>query len=285
MSTGNPVSNFISKYQSKVKSPLAQAAIIGGVSIPFAFLAKKPIYRLLKNRVRDPRVSQALFGMDPYQATQSIQQMQNSWLGKWGTPLLLGSMPALASLAPNIVPDAPMLGLTSWNPKGNRKKKQENKNTTENNGLSKFGAQSSSMKKTNSLSKEAQLFQSIGYQPQLDLTKSINRQQAINMVNTNPFLLQQDPYARHLGTSIITAAPVIGNQVTLGGIYDSAVNKFDNKLQFQGVGNKVVKGVVSGALAGMFTDVVGTVIGMPQRMRIGLSNTVGVGKALHSILT
>jgi hypothetical protein len=51
--------------------------------------------------------------------------------------------------------------------------------------------------------------------------------------------------------------------VTLGGIYDSAVNKFDTKLQFQGLGDKIVKGVVSGALAGMFTDVVGTVIGMP----------------------
>jgi hypothetical protein len=66
MSKGNVISNFVTKYQSKVKSPLAQAAIIGGVSLPLAFLAKKPIYRALKNRVRDPRVSQALFGMSPY---------------------------------------------------------------------------------------------------------------------------------------------------------------------------------------------------------------------------
>lgn len=51
--------------------------------------------------------------------------------------------------------------------------------------------------------------------------------------------------------------------MTLGSIYDSAVNKFDTKLRFEGVTDKAVKSLVQGSLAGMFTDVVGSVMGLP----------------------
>lgn len=275
MSKENAISSFISKYQKKIPNPLYQALLLSAFTVPSAFLLKKPINRALKRAVRDPRISYTLLGASPQQAQQDIQTLQRGWFGKYGAPILLGSAIPLASLAMNIVPDAPKLGLTDWNPKVDRKQKEKDK-SEEKEGLSNFGAQP--------LQKVA-MFQDIGYQPQLDLSKSINRQQAIAMMNNNPYLAQQPSYARHLGTSIITAAPSIGNQVYLGGIYDSAVNKFQNKLSFQGIGSKVVKGVVSGALAGMFTDVVGTAIGMPERMADGLSNTIGIGQALYSILT
>lgn len=284
MSDGNAVSNFIKKYQQIIPSPLMQSLAIAAFTVPVSYAIRKPFYRILKRQVRDPRVASMLFGTSPKQAQLGVQQMQNSWMGRHGLPVLIGSALPLVSLGLNTVPGAKNFGWTDWNPKVKREQstpteQQENKEVKE--PLSNF----KTMDKRNSLNKEAQLFQAYGYQPQVDLTQSVNRQQAIDMLNTNPFLIQQDPYARHLGTSIIAAAPYIGNQTTLGGIYDSAVNKFDNKLQFQGLGSKVVKGVVSGALAGMFTDVIGTVFGMPLNMRTGLANTVGVGKALHSILT
>lgn len=276
MSQQNAISNFVSKYQKKIPNPLYQALLLSAFTVPSAFLLKKPVYRALKRLARDPRISYTFLGASPQQAQQDLHQLQQGWFGKYGAPALLGATVPLASLAMNIVPDAPKLGLTSWNPKVNRKKQKKQEESNNKKGLSDFGY--------SSLSKTA-MFQDLGYQPQLDLTQSINRQQALNMMNNNPYLLQQPSYARHLGTSIITAAPSIGNQVSLGGIYDSAVNKFQNKLSFQGIGNKLVKGVVSGALAGMFTDVVGTAIGMPDRMIGGIANTVGIGKALYSILT
>ena len=104
------------------------------------------------------------------------------------------------------------------------------------------------------------------------------------MFASNPYI-GNDDYARNLGTSIINAAPSYGHTTTLGSVYDSAVNKFDTKLNFQGVGDKALRGVVSGSLAGMFTDVVGTVMGVPDPLRTRLSNSVGVGKALYEILT
>lgn len=62
---------------------------------------------------------------------------------------------------------------------------------------------------------------------------------------------------------MVAAARKDGHTTTLGDIYDSSLNKFDTKLQYQGVQDKAVKSVVSGALAGLFTDTIGAVFGMP----------------------
>lgn len=275
----NKLNNFVTKYQSVITSPLMQSAAIAAITVPIMYGLRKPFYRLLRRRVQDPRISNFLFGVSPRDADASVDQLQESWLGRHGLPLAIGSILPLIALGSNIVTEAPGWGLTQWTPKAEKKlDEQENENRSD-------VALDDSREKKNSLSKIASLWQDYGYQPQLDLTKSINRRAAIDMLNNNPYMAAQDQYARNFGTSIITAAPSIGNMTTLGGIYDSAQSKFNNKLSFQGVASKAVKGVVSGALAGMFTDVIGTALGMPSKMSAGLANTVGIGKALHSILT
>lgn len=261
MSEKNTISKFVEKYQQIVPNPLAQSLLIAAFTIPAMYKLKRPINKLLKRRFRDPRISKVLFGMDPIQTEKTIHEVQNSWLGKHGIPIFLGSVLPIAALAANTTFDHPNFGWTQWTP-----------------GLKKNSAYKE-------LVKEASLWQNYGYQPQLDLTKSVDRRAAIDMINNNPYMATQDTYARHLGTSIIAAAPSVGNFTTLGNIYDSAQNKFQKKLSFQGVASKAVKGVVSGALAGMFTDVIGTAIGLPSNLSAGIANTVGIGKALHSILT
>lgn len=178
-------------------------------------------------------------------------------MGKYIVPIGVGSLPAVTSVALNFKSDHPYYGMFSW-PYLNKKQAY--------------------------LNKKASMWQTPGYQPQLDFSKSINTLDTQQMFQSNPFL-QDDSYVKNFGTSIINAAPSYGNTTTLGGVYDSALNKFQNKLDFQGIGNKALKGYISGSLAGMFTDVVGTVMGVPDPLRTRLANSVGVGKALYDILT
>lgn len=106
---------------------------------------------------------------------------------------------------------------------------------------------------------------------------------AVDLFANNPYIKEQD-YERNLGTSIIMGAPAYGGQTTLGGIYDSAVNKFDKKLSLQGLAGSAIKGAVAGGLAGMFTDALGAVVGMPDPLRRSVANTVGFAKAMTTIL-
>lgn len=247
-------SKFVKKYQRVIPSPLTQSIALAAITLPSAFVFKKPLYNLIKRRFQDPRISKTLFGLQPEQTSQALQQLRDTWFGDYAAPLLIGSLIPATALALNTVKDAPMYGWFDWNPEPELQKKAS------------FGQDSC-------------------YQSKLDLSKSIDRRAAIDMINNNPFMASHDSYARNLGTSIISAAPSIGNYSTLGGVYDSAQDKFDKKLTFQGLTNKALKGVVSGTMAGMFTDIIGTAVGIPSNLSKGISNTIGIGKALHSILT
>ena len=216
-------------------------------------MLKRPVNKLLKHLGRDPRINAAL-GTRPAQMEQGLDQMENSWVGKHGIPIALGLAPAAVALAMNVTPRQPYYGLNSW-----------------------------TVKKKAALKKIASLWQANGYQPQIDFSQTLNPNTVVSMIQHNPFL-KDSPYQRNLGTSIITAAKAYGNQTTLGSIYDSAVNKFDTKLKFEGVTDKAVKSLVQGSLAGMFTDVVGSVMGLPQPVRGQVANTVGFAQALYSIL-
>lgn len=251
----NIVHDIYRKYQQLIPNPLAQGAIFACLTVPAVYLTQRLAYNRMKRLAQDPRAAM-MAGMTPQQAIDSLQEMQQNSFAKHGLPWLAGLLAFSAGTVPNLNFDADNWGLTQWYP---------------------------DIKKKASLYKTASLWGDQGYQPSFDFSTPVLKRDALSLFNDNP-QVQKNDYSRNLGTSIIAAAPAYGGQTTLGSIYDSAVNKFDKKLNFQGLGGSIVKGAIKGGLAGLFTDTIGAVMGLPDPLRRSVANSVGFGTTICSIL-
>ena len=277
---GNIVSDIYRTYQKYVPNPLAQGAIFAGLSVPAVYLTQRIAYNRLKRLAQDPRAAM-LAGMTPQQAQASLQQMQESTFFRHGLPWLAGALAFTAGTVPNLNFDKQGWGLTEWYPKDLPKEGQ--KEDSKKDAPKQEQKTQQGITKNNSLYKMASLWGDQGYQPSFDFNTPIIKRDAISMFNDNP-QVQQNDYARNLGTSILASAPAYGGQTTLGSIYDSAVNKFDKKLSYEGLGKSALKGAIRGGLAGLFTDTIGAVFGVPDPLRRSIANSVGFGTAICSIL-
>lgn len=252
----NILSHYRQKYQNFTGSPLGQAALIGAFTLPVAYFLKNPIYRLLRGYA----VERAQSPEEAKQAYNDMNQFAQSKWGKLGVPLIAGSLLPLTSLVMNVDPDSRNLGLTTWKPQPAY---------------------------PDVIVKNAGMFQTAQYKPSVNLSTAVNPQQLTDYIRTNPFM-QNDSYAMNLGASILNAAPTTGFTTTLGNVYDSALNKFDKKLNFQGLAGSAAKGAIAGSLAGMFTDVCGAMAGLPSSVMKPISKDIGllsgIGTALKSIL-
>lgn len=256
MANQNFISNAVSKYQDMVKSPAAQAALIFAGSLPLAYLARGPL--------ADTVAGYALMRAKTQQQKQKILQDMHNYKNSWKyrvTPWALAAIPAAASLAISADPNRDYFGWNSW--------------------FSKHASYSS-------LVKNASLWQAQPYQATSNFSATISPGYISGLIQTNP-VLSRSSYAQNLGMSIINAAPTTGFSTTLGAVHDSALNKFQKKLNFQGLAGSAVKGYVAGSMANMFTDVVGAMAGLPKSVMDPISGDVGiltgVGTALKSILT
>ncbi len=116
--------------------------------------------------------------------------------------------------------------------------------------------------KTASLHKEAdELFSYGGYVPDINFHQIINANQAKNMFTNDPHL-QDDPYVKNMGLSIINDASNRAGYVnpTLGNIYDSTAQKIKSKLSWQGVTGIAANTMLANATAHLFTSALGAVM-------------------------
>lgn len=255
MAQHNIISNLTNKYEKFVDSPLKQAAILSAIFIPTAYALKNPVYRMMRGysmrRASSPGQARKVY--------DDMNKWSNSWKAKWGLPILWGSIPAAVSLAANLDFHKPGAGLTQWQPQP--------------------------LFDRTTLTKTSSFYSQ--YNPVSNFNTPVNPQYLSGLLKSNP-ILQDNNYAINLGSSILNAAPTTGFNTTLGNVYDSALNKFDKKLSFQGLAGSAVKGVIAGSLAGMFTDVCGAMAGLPKSVMNPISGDVGlitgVGTALKSIL-
>lgn len=258
----NPIAKAVKFYQTIVPSPLLHAGLIGTGGWLLSKYSMPAIQRALYNsalaatgRADDPKAIA--------QSEAIIQQQKNNKMLTKGVPIAIGSVLGLLSLAGNINFNKQWNGLLSWNAKD----------------------KATGIVKTQALNKQASFWQSIGYQPSCKFDQPIDTQAVYDIFKTNP-VIRDNSYVRNFGTSIVAAAPMTNyNNTTLGGLYDSAVNKFQNKLTLHGVAKQGVKSVVAGSLAGLFTDTIGTVMGLPSSVRAPITKSVSLGSALYSILT
>lgn len=274
----NIIHDIYKKYQEIIPNPLAQGTLFAGLTIPAVYFTQRLAYNRLKRLAQDPRAAM-LAGMTPQQAKESLQQMQQSTFARHGLPWLAGLLAFAAGTVPNFNIQQSDLGMTKWYP-DSPKKKQVAASTKAGTEEQKKNA---SFVEKQTLYKIASMWGDQGYQPSFDFNAPVIKRDAIRMFSQNPEV-QKNDYARNLGTSILVAAPAYGGQTTLGSIYDSAVNKFDKKLNFQGLGGSIVKGAIKGGLAGLFTDTIGAVFGLPDPLRRSVANSVGFGTTICSIL-
>lgn len=288
--SSNILSDIYSKYQEHVKSPLVQSAILGGITVPAVYLTNRLIYNRLKRLAQDPRAAM-LAGLTPQQAVESLQEFQNSKFNKHVLPWLAGAAMFGLSAAPHVDLKQPYWGLNKWYPaaeavkdaaKETTKKEEASEDIYKDPHEKQWGQQQRGQQK-NAYLKKIAMWGGQGYQPHFDFDTPLTQRTAADLLANNPYIKDKD-YERNLGTSIIMAAPAYGGQTTLGGVYDSAVNKFQKKLNMQGLAGSAVKGAVAGGLASMFTDTLGAVIGMPDPLRRSVANTVGFAKAMCTIL-
>ena len=255
----NPIAKAVNFYQTIIPSPLIHAALLG----TGAWWATKKLTPAIQDT--GIKLSLATTGKanDPQalaKAQQIAQQQRQLPIWKKHIPNTVGALAFLLTMAGVTNFDKKWNNWLTWNPANKMVKKQ-------------------------SLNKGASLWEFAGYQPSCKFDQVVNSNAVLDIFRTNP-ILRDDSYARNLGTSIITAAPKFGYQnTTLGGIYDSAMNKFQNKLTLHGIAKQGAKSFIAGSLAGMFTDTVGTVMGLPPSSRAPITKSVALGSALYSILT
>ena len=252
----NIISGTYNLYKKIIPNPLVNAAVLG---IGSWFVTKKlgkPLHRLMlqaasaaTGKAGDPQVAQQ---------NQRIVQQASAYRDRT-LPIIIGSLIAGGSLIGNGSLNKKYYGLTSWNPEPDQ--------------ASKF------------LIKTQSFNQPMIYQPSVNMSTQVDVKSVSDIFRTNP-ILRSDSYARNLGLSIVNAAPNSSfDKVALGSIYDSAVNKFQHKIGFSDVVGQGLKSFAAASLAGMFTDTIGTVMGMPAKVRGPLTKSTALGTALYTILT
>lgn len=119
--------------------------------------------------------------------------------------------------------------------------------------------------------KTGALVDSPNYTQDLDWNETISLPTAQGLFNEDP-RVAENSYVRNLGGSIVNNAALTQGtrNPTLGGIFDSAIDKINTKLTVQGVVSTGVKAVVSNGAARLFTSALGTMCNISPEARQNL---------------
>ena len=267
---GNFISDAYAAYKKVVPFPAASALLLGGLAWGGSRLLWRPVVNTVRSLVRVP--GRALSGMSDAEWDEAFDEFEADSSYKRWVPLAFGALAAGGALYNSWDRRKEGNGLWSWTPR-ERAIAPAPITTTNQNAVPKAQLNPPQatqvqtpvnavprMKKTNSLQKQADdFFEYSGYVPNTDFSKVLDARQATSLFTNDPYLQQQD-YVRNLGTSIVVNAANTAhtNKPTLGDVFDSAVNKIENKLSFEGLAHVGVRSVIANATANLFTDVLGT---------------------------
>jgi hypothetical protein len=257
MAADNFISRGIQAYQSVVPNPAAQALLAGGALYGLSRLAWNPIVNTIRSLARVP--GKAMSGLSDEEWDEAMDELEsNSKYKKW-VPVAIGGLAAAGSFLPSFKANKQYWGLGQWNPRTSYYHRDKNQ-LGFNSGLPKAG----------SVQKCAEdLFSFDGYVPAVDFSQTVNTRNAVDLFTNDPFL-KNHQYAKNMATAIVAdAANRTGtNNTTLGTVFDSAVNKIENKLSFSGLAEVGVKTVLANAGARLFTGALGAMTGLsPESQR------------------
>ena len=259
-----PIATAVQAWRKVAPSPAAQALLLGGGTYLLSRLAWNPVVETIRSLGRIP--GKALSKMTDAEWAQAMAELKADPAYRKWLPIALGGSAALASTGLTWAPNREYFGQFSWDAPVTFDADTSNKKWREYLRLHPDRYAN----KTASLHKRADdMFEYTGYVPDIDLSQVINARNAQSLFTNDPFL-QNDAYVKNMGTAIVANAAIQQhtNKPTLGGVFDSAVDKIENKLTFGGLAEVGVKSVIANATARMFTNVLGKMVSMsPETQR------------------
>lgn len=252
--------------------PLLRTAAIGGLAYGGARLAWKPLKGTFKSLVR-PLAHRS--GMTDDDLDAAFEEIDKDKRYKYGIPAALAGTAMLAHNVLNYNPRRDFSQVWSNNP---------GESSLSPYSFSKHSAFGPGFDPEDSNN----MFEYDGYLPDLDYGKAITANDAKSLFSNDPYLqMPENSYARQLGTSIITNAQQQSggsNHITLGSVFDSAVDKFNSKLSLGGVTSVGVKTVVSNGLSRLFTSALDSVVGLEPSTQNAIIDAGTWAGAITSIL-
>ena len=288
--TDNPISRALQAYQKAVPSPLLHAALLGAGAYGLTRLGWRPIVETTRSLARIP--GRALGGMSDGEWDEAMDELSaDPSLSRW-IPAAIGALAAGGTLAAHYRPNKQYGGLLSWNANTKYYKNPADRflaPDTSNQFTQPTKMENvwlDSLRKTSSLSKEADSPYLYGnYVPTTDFAKALNASSAVDLFVNDPYLQNQD-YVRNLGTAIVTNAAMREgtSRPTLGGVFDSAVDKIDKKLSFEGLASVGVKSLIANSAARLFTGALGAMTDLDPKARQNIIDAGTWAGAITAIL-
>lgn len=262
--------NFISQafegYKKVIPNPLTSAMLVGAGAYGLSRLGWNPIVETIRSLARVP--GKALGGMSDDEWDEAMDELKNNSSYRRWIPAAIGALTFGGHVLGSYTPYERHGGLLKWNatPSGYQDPKLKY-------GLPNTDSMYTPEQRgeTPAQSKRATEFSYSGYVPDFDFSQPVNARHAQLLFTNDPYL-QNEPYVKNMGTAIVAAAAQTAgtNNPTLGGIFDSAVNKIDKKLSFEGLTSIGVKSVISNSAARLFTGVLGTMMDLTPETRRNL---------------
>ena len=246
MSKDNPISTAVEKFRKATVTPLGAALLAGLGAGAVSSVFRRPFVSTVRSL---GRVFSNKPEVEKSDLDETLDDIENGEASE-NFPVLAGTTAALATLGSMYRPNEAYGGVFNWK-----------------SPFVKRGALES------------------GYLTDIDFGKRISAPAAMALFSNDPNL-QDSPYVRNFGTSIVSAA-ALGQHTsrpTLGGVFDSAVDKFNSKLTLGGITRTAVRATVANAAARMFTGALGTMMDLPEGMRDNLVSAGTWAGAISSIL-
>lgn len=120
--------------------------------------------------------------------------------------------------------------------------------------------------------------------PGMDMARMLDTRRTSQLFTQDPWLARNNPYAANMGNAIVNAAANGNRTTSLGSIYNTAVDKIDTKLGFQGVGSAAARAAMSYATASLLTGALGLVTTLPDQVKDNLVSAGTWAGTISSIL-
>lgn len=262
----NTISRILEKYRDKGPGPLSTALLLGGAAYGTSRLAWPTVVETLRSVGRP--VGRGIYGggsEGDAEWNEAMDKMRSNPVYRHWIPAAIGLVAAGG---------ASVLfggrGLGSW-------------------GTTPTARESSTYVKSPVDFKKAAssgILPGDGYITSLDWDKSLNLGLARDMFSPSVTGLENENYARHMGTAIVSDAALRQHtrRPTLGSIFDSAVDKLDKKLSFGGLANVAVRSAIANSAARLFTNALGSVSDLSPAVRQNIIDTGTWAGAITSIL-
>lgn len=279
---GNFISSLLERYRQRGPNPLSTALLLGAGTYGLGRLAWGPLvstYRSLKR----PVTSRAYSGVAADLYDEETVDLKHNNRARRLVPLIAGLGTTGAALFLLADPRKKAWGMFDWTATraAAPATKEGGASSTRNMPLYRgedLSAPSDNLEKTAALD---------SYYQALDWSKPLDIGGADRLLRPGNGFDSDTDFARLTGRAIVNNAvpgPIPGT-TTLGGIFDSARSKIENKLSLSGIADTAIKTTVANGAARLFTSALDAVCGLKPATQRAIIDTGTWAGAITSILS